>query len=338
MSSRTPGTGPDLSIVLAAYNEEESLELLFDQIVASVDPEIPDFEAIFVDDGSKDRTWEVIRALSRKDPRAVGLRLRRNYGQTPAMTAGIDAARGRIVVTMDSDLQNDPADIPMMVGTIAEGHDLVVGYRINRQDKWLSRKLPSKIANWLIGRVTGLPIRDNGCSLKVYRADVIKRVPLYSDLHRFIPSMSMTVGVDVAEVGVRHHARQFGASKYGLNRIYKVLFDLMTVRLLITFSRRPLGAFAGISAAAALATVLAFAAAFSVGGVTYATLAVLLGALTVFLVSTGMIVALAQDPGVPVPALPRAGTAGRTIAPPVPPRRGPVPVSTPSVPVARDSR
>ena len=304
----TPRTGPDLSIVLAAYNEEESLPLLFDKIVEAVDEDIPNFEAIFVDDGSKDGTWRVIEELARKDSRAVGLKLRRNYGQTPAMTAGIDAARGRIVVTMDSDLQNDPADIPMMVAKIAEGHDMVVGYRINRQDKWLSRKLPSKIANWMIGRVTGLPIRDNGCSLKVYRADVIKRVPLYSDMHRFIPSMSMTVGVDVAEVGVRHHARQFGQSKYGLNRIYKVLFDLLTVRLLITFSRRPLGAFAGVTAVSAAATLLAFAAAWSVGGVTFATMAVLLGAMTVFLASTGMIVALAQE-GLDLSGLPKTRQA-----------------------------
>ena len=304
----TPRTGPDLSIVLAAYNEEESLPLLFDKIVEAVDEDIPNFEAIFVDDGSKDGTWRVIEELARKDSRAVGLKLRRNYGQTPAMTAGIDAARGRIVVTMDSDLQNDPADIPMMVAKIAEGHDMVVGYRINRQDKWLSRKLPSKIANWMIGRVTGLPIRDNGCSLKVYRADVIKRVPLYSDMHRFIPSMSMTVGVDVAEVGVRHHARQFGQSKYGLNRIYKVLFDLLTVRLLITFSRRPLGAFVGVTAVSAAATLLAFAAAWSVGGVTFATMAVLLGAMTVFLASTGMIVALAQE-GLDLSGLPKTRQA-----------------------------
>ena len=303
-------SGPDLSIVLAAYNEEESLVLLYEKIVEAVDADIPDFEAIFVDDGSKDGTWEVIRDLARRDPRVVGLKLRRNYGQTPAMTAGIDAARGRIVVTMDSDLQNDPADIPMMVAKIAEGHDMVVGYRINRQDKWLSRKLPSKIANWLIGRVTGLPIRDNGCSLKVYRADVIKRVPLYSDLHRFIPSMSMTVGVSVAEVGVRHHARQFGASKYGLNRIYKVLFDLLTVRLLLTFSARPLTAFAGASALAGIATLGAVAVAAGTAGMTWPTIAILLASLTLFLFAAGLIAALAQD-GLDLSAVARPMPADR---------------------------
>ncbi|MDJ1009588.1 MAG: glycosyltransferase family 2 protein [Paracoccaceae bacterium] len=291
------GDTPDLSVVLAAHNEEESLALLFDGILAALDADFPDFETIFVDDGSTDGTWAVIEALAARDPRVVGIKLRRNYGQTPAMTAGIDAARGRVVVTMDSDLQNDPADIPMMVAKLDEGYDLTVGYRINRQDKWLSRKLPSKIANWLIGKVTGLPIRDNGCSLKVYRADVIKRVPLYSDLHRFIPSMSMTVGVSVAEVGVRHHARQFGESKYGLWRIYKVLFDLLTVRLLLTFTARPLTAFVGVSTVALLAAlgVGLFSWSTGGGGMVFSTVTILLVSLSLFLIAAGLIAVLAQD-------------------------------------------
>lgn len=281
--------------MLAAYNEEESLEILYNQVVEHVAPEIANFEILFVDDGSSDATWQVIEKIAAADARVVGLKLRRNYGQTPAMTAGIDAARGAVVVTMDSDLQNDPADIPTMVAKLDEGYDMAVGYRIRRQDKFLSRKLPSMIANRLIGKVTGLPIRDNGCSLKAYRANVIKRVPLYSDMHRFIPSMSIPGGVSVAEVGVRHHARQFGESKYGLWRIYKVLFDLLTVRLLLTFSSRPLTAFAGIIAISLAFTTLATLLSVFVGGVVYSGVTLLLFALTVFLVAAGLIIALNQD-------------------------------------------
>ncbi len=168
------------------------------------------------------------------------MKFRRNYGQTPAMAAGIQEARGRVLVTMDGDLQNDPADIALFLEKIDEGNDIVVGWRFNRQDKLITRKIPSRIANWLIGRITGVPIKDNGCSLKAYRAALIKKIPLYSEMHRFIPAMASIAGPRIAEIKVRHHARQFGQSKYGLSRIYKVLLDLMVIKTVASFTARPL--------------------------------------------------------------------------------------------------
>ena len=199
-----------------------------------------DAEIIFVDDGSQDATFAVAEGLAAVDPRLRIVQFRRNYGQTPAMAAGIDLARGDIIITMDGDLQNDPKDIPNFVQKINEGYDLVVGWRFNRQDKLITRKIPSRIANWLIGLVTGVPIKDNGCSLKAFRAEVIKQVPLYSEMHRFIPAMASIAGPRIAEIKVRHHARQFGESKYGLSRVYKVLLDLLTIKTISSFSERPL--------------------------------------------------------------------------------------------------
>jgi glycosyltransferase involved in cell wall biosynthesis len=175
------------------------------------------------------------------------VKFRRNYGQTAAMAAGIEAARGDVIVTMDGDLQNDPRDIPQFLELIDQGYDIVVGWRHNRQDKLITRKIPSRIANWLIGKVTGVPIRDNGCSLKAFRANVIKRIPLYSEMHRFIPAMASIAGPRVAQIRVRHHARRFGESKYGLSRIYKVLLDLMVIKTIASFASRPLRWFALLS-------------------------------------------------------------------------------------------
>ena len=233
----------ELSVIVPIFNEEDSVGPLVDAIVTALDPLDIDYEILLVDDGSSDLTVPRVRDIIATDHRVELLRFQRNYGQTAAMTAGLECARGKFLVTMDGDLQNDPADIPAMLAKLKEGYDLVVGWRMKRQDKWLSRKLPSMLANRIIGRVTGLPIRDNGCSLKVYRADVIKRVPLYSDMHRFIPAMTIPMGARVAEVGVRHHARQFGASKYGLSRVFKVLLDLLSIKTLLLFSRRPLAIF-----------------------------------------------------------------------------------------------
>ena len=171
-----------------------------------------------------------------RDLRVV--KFRRNAGQTAAMAAGIDHARGEVLITMDGDLQNDPQDIPLFLAKIAEGYDLVVGWRHDRQDHW-SRVLPSKVANWLIGKVTGVPIKDNGCSLKAYRADLIKNIPLYNEMHRFIPAMASLAAPRIAQIKVRHHARRFGQSKYGFSRIYKVFVDLVTIRSILSFSRRP---------------------------------------------------------------------------------------------------
>lgn len=230
---------PTLSVIAPLYNEEESAPRLHKAICDALDPTGIDYEILFVDDGSKDNTVSVCINLCKQDPRLRLIQFRRNYGQTPAMSAGIDTARGDILVTMDGDLQNDPSDIPMMVEKLKEGYDIVVGWRHKRQDKLISRKIPSIIANRLIGKVTGVPIKDNGCSLKVYRAKVMKQMPFYNEMHRFIPALLSMSGARIAEVKVKHHARQFGESKYGLSRIYKVLLDLITMKTLLSLVHHP---------------------------------------------------------------------------------------------------
>ncbi|HEY8540427.1 MAG TPA: glycosyltransferase family 2 protein [Steroidobacteraceae bacterium] len=238
---------PKLSIIVPMYNEQENVTPLYRAIIDAVAKLGYPFEIIFVDDGSADRTVAIATELACRDPRLRIVKFRRNYGQTAAMAAGIEYARGEIVVTMDGDLQNDPEDIGAFVSKIEEGYDLVVGWRYNRQDKLVSRKIPSRVANWLIAKVTGVPIRDNGCSLKAFRADLIKNIPLYSEMHRFIPAMASMAGPKIAEIKVRHHARRFGKSKYGLSRIYKVLLDLTVIKTIATFASRPLRWFALLS-------------------------------------------------------------------------------------------
>jgi len=231
---------PKLSVIVPFFNEEESIAPLHAAIVSAVEPLQIAFEMVFVDDGSRDGTAVRGEEIARRDPRVRFVKFRRNYGQTAAMAAGIEYAHGEILVTMDGDLQNDPADIEHFLAKMGEGYDLVVGWRHKRQDKLVSRKIPSKIANWLIGRVTGIPITDNGCSLKAFRGALIKNIPLYSEMHRFIPAMASMAGPRIAQIKVRHHARQFGKSKYGLSRIYKVLLDLMVIKTVASFTSRPL--------------------------------------------------------------------------------------------------
>jgi glycosyltransferase involved in cell wall biosynthesis len=247
----------DLSVVVPLYNEEQSVRPLWEAIVRGVEPLGVAFEIVLVDDGSRDGTARVADEIAREDPRVCLVKFRRNFGQTPAMAAGIAEARGEVIVTMDGDLQNDPADIGELLARIEEGNDIVVGWRHERQDKLWTRKIPSRIANALIARVTGVPIRDNGCSLKAYRACLIKQIPLYSEMHRFIPAMASIAGPRIAEIRVRHHARRFGSSKYGLSRIYKVLLDLMVIKTVASFTARPMRWFGMLSlpmlAAAALA-------------------------------------------------------------------------------------
>jgi len=230
---------PKLSIVVPFYNEELNIERMYAAIVAAIAPLGVTFEMVFVDDGSRDKTVAIATEIARQDPRVRLVKFRRNYGQTPAMAAGIEAAWGEIIVTMDGDLQNDPGDIANFLQKIDEGNDIVVGWRFNRQDKLVSRKIPSRIANKLIAKVTGVPIQDNGCSLKAYRASLIKKIPLYSEMHRFIPAMASIAGPRIAEIKVRHHARQFGQSKYGLSRIYKVLLDMLVIKTVASFTSRP---------------------------------------------------------------------------------------------------
>ena len=200
----------DLSIIVPLYYEEDNVRLLHEAICAAVRPLGLRTEIVFVDDGSKDRTFERCLELPRTNPDLRLVKFRRNAGQTAAMAAGIDHARGDVLITMDGDLQNDPQDIPLFLEKIAEGYDLVVGWRHDRQDHW-SRVLPSKVANWLIGKVTGVPIKDNGCSLKAYRADLIKNIPLYNEMHRFIPAMASLAAPRIAQIKVRHHPRRFGS-------------------------------------------------------------------------------------------------------------------------------
>jgi glycosyltransferase involved in cell wall biosynthesis len=231
---------PKLSVIAPLYNEEDNVQPLYAALTAALDPTGIDYEMLFVDDGSKDSTLTRAIELAQGDPRLRVVKFRRNCGQTAAMAAGIEFASGEILVTMDGDLQNDPIDIPMFLDTIEQGYDIVVGWRFKRQDKLISRKIPSKIANWLIGKVTKVPIKDNGCSLKAYRASVIKHIPLYSEMHRFIPAMASIAAPRIAEVKARHHARRFGQSKYGLSRVYKVLLDLLVIKTLASFVSRPL--------------------------------------------------------------------------------------------------
>ena len=231
---------PKLSVIVPYYNEEDSIGAMHDAIVAAIGPLGISFEMVFVDDGSRDQTAARAEDIARRDPRVRFVKFRRNYGQTAAMAAGIEYATGEILVTMDGDLQNDPKDIEHFLAKMDEGYDLVVGWRHKRQDRLVSRKIPSRIANWLIGKVTGIPITDNGCSLKAFRASLIKGIPLYSEMHRFIPAMASIAGPRIAEIKVRHHARQFGQSKYGLSRIYKVLLDLMVIKTIASFTARPL--------------------------------------------------------------------------------------------------
>ena len=242
-----PAQAIDVSVIVPLYNEQESVGPLYEAIVRAVEPLGRRFEMVFVDDGSKDDTVALATALARRDSRLRIVKFRRNYGQTAAMAAGIEHAHGAVLVTMDGDLQNDPADIALLLEQIEAGFDLVVGWRHNRQDKLITRKIPSRIANWLIGRVTGVPIRDNGCSLKAFRANLIKRIPLYSEMHRFIPAMASIAGPRLAQIKVRHHARRWGQSKYGLSRIYKVLLDLMVIKTIASFASRPLRWFALLS-------------------------------------------------------------------------------------------
>ncbi len=232
-----------LSIVIPIYNEEESLPFLVNQLLEVLQPMDQTFEIVLVNDGSSDKSAEVIRKLSFEIPELVGVLLRKNYGQTAAMAAGFDISAGEIVVTLDGDLQNDPADIPLLVDRIRDGFDLVSGWRFRRQDAAISRKLPSTIANRLIGKVTGVRLNDYGCSLKAYRKEVLVDMRLYGELHRFLPVLANIEGARITEVKVNHRARQFGSSKYGIDRTFRVLMDLLTVWFMNRFLTRPMYVF-----------------------------------------------------------------------------------------------
>jgi len=253
-----PVSGPTLSVVAPLYNEAQNVRPLVNWVLQALESYSSTFEVILVDDGSRDGTWEEVLAVA-SDPRVHGLRLGRNVGQTAAMMAGFDHALGDVIVSLDGDLQNDPRDIPALVAKLEEGYDLVCGWRHRRQDKLLLRKVPSWLANRLIRRLTGVAITDNGCSLKAYRRDLLNRISLYAEQHRFIPALSASVGARITEMPVRHHARRFGESKYGISRTVKVLIDLLTLKMITTFRSRPLVGF-GLAAVPPLLAALVFGA------------------------------------------------------------------------------
>ena len=295
---------PELSVIIPAYDEQDNVEPLYRATVEAVEPLGLSFEILFVDDGSRDATFERVSAIAARDRRVKIIKFRRNYGQTPAMVAGIDHAKGRILISMDGDLQNDPADIPNLLEKIEEGYDIVAGWRQRRQDKLVTRVLPSKAANWLIARVTGVPIRDNGCSLKAYRADVIKKIPLYSEMHRFIPAMASVAGARIAQIPVRHHPRRFGVSKYGLSRIYKVLFDLLTIKTMLILATRPLFSFTSAALLAGVLSAVAFlfhlvdvAIAGESISLMIVGLSLVIAALALFLVCLGLLAQLVYRTG-----------------------------------------
>ena len=234
---------PEISVVIPLFNEALNLGELYGELTKSLEATNRTYELILVDDGSSDETYPILRDLHRKDRRVSVVKLRRNFGQTAAFAAGFSRARGRFIVTSDGDLQNDPRDIPAMLAKLEQGYDIVCGWRKDRKDPWLTRRVPSMIANWLISVTTGVSLHDYGCSLKVFTAEVIKPLRLYGEMHRFIPAIASEQGVRIAELVVKHRPRRFGRSKYGLSRTVRVVFDLVTVKFLLSYSTRPLQMF-----------------------------------------------------------------------------------------------
>lgn len=230
----------EISIIVPIYNESQNIPILHDEIKAVMESMGKEYEVIFVDDGSTDGTLSILTNLSKQFEQIKVISFRKNFGQTAATSAGFDYSRGEIVLVLDGDLQNDPADIPALVQALNEGFDVVSGWRFNRQDKLLSRKIPSKIANWIISKYTGIYLHDYGCSLKAYKQEVIKNIKLYGDMHRFLPAIANAYGIKIKEVKVNHRPRRFGKSNYSLNRIFKVILDLIMVQFFLRYSTRPM--------------------------------------------------------------------------------------------------
>ncbi|HXF63202.1 MAG TPA: glycosyltransferase family 2 protein [Caldilineaceae bacterium] len=305
-AAHAPSAGPasvdataplSISVVIPLYNEEESIPHLRRNLTDALKSLGHPYEIIIVDDGSRDRSFQLLRAWAQEDPRLTVIRLRRNFGQTAAFSAGFDQARHDVIITMDADLQNDPRDIPLLLDKIAEGYDIVSGWRKDRQDRFWDRRLPSMIANRLISDVTEVKLHDYGCSLKAYRRDLLQHVRLYGELHRFIPALASQVGGAVAEVPVTHHARQYGRSKYGISRTIRVMLDLITVWFLGGYATRPIHVFgtlglvsAGFGLLAGL--YLSFLKLFlgqDIGGRPLLLLAVLLVVIGVQLITMGLL-------------------------------------------------
>ncbi len=297
---------PYISVVVPFYNEEESIERLWDVLHESLDEIGRSYEVIFVDDGSSDSTRDIMRRLAAEHDELRVVLFRANFGQSAAMAAGFEATRGDIVVAMDGDLQNDPRDIGRIVEKLEEGYDVVSGWRKNRQDKLVTRLIPSRIANKIICSVTDVKLHDTGCSLKAFRGDLLRRISLYGEFHRFIPALLRMEGAQITEMPVRHHARQFGVSKYNISRTFRVIMDLTTIRLLMQHLHNPLGFFAKFSIVTGLAGFFTFFTAIGqflsqspdVGTLNISiTLTILLWAASFLFMSLGLIGKMIADSG-----------------------------------------
>ncbi|MDX3908913.1 MAG: glycosyltransferase family 2 protein [Sphingobium sp.] len=283
--------GVYLSVVVPSFNEEENLPLLVEQISAALLSYVGNYEVILVDDGSTDATFAVAERLAAQDPHLRVIKFRRNYGQTAAMSAGIQHARGDVIVTMDGDLQNDPADVLRLVELIDSGYDIATGWRRKRQDG-AARVFVSKIANGIMAKLMGVAVRDSGCSLKAFRASLIKNLPMYGELHRFIPALSRLAGARLAQIEVNHHPRRFGVSKYGFSRIYKVMLDILSVRMLLSFTRRPAAWHSPLTSVVLALGFLSLVAGFAADArisLPYLTVGVLWLSLAAILISWGMV-------------------------------------------------
>jgi glycosyltransferase involved in cell wall biosynthesis len=247
----------DLTVVIPLFNEESNLEPLYKEIIAALSPTTLSYEVVAVDDGSFDGSLEKLAQIQKNDSHLRIIRFRRNFGQTAALAAGFKYARGQVIVPIDADGQNDPADIPRLLEKLNKGFDIVSGWRKERKDNKVTRTLPSRVANWLIGRITGVRLHDYGCTLKAYRAESIRHIRLYGEMHRFIPALARWGGEKVAEEVVNHRPRLHGKTKYGLNRIFKVLLDLVTIKFLASFSTKPIYIFGGLGVLCMLGSILA---------------------------------------------------------------------------------
>ena len=245
----------DLSLVIPVFNEQESLKSLYDEITQALSDEY-DYEVIFIDDGSSDNSFSILSDIRENDSRVRVIKFRKNFGQTAAIAAGFEHACGKTVIPLDADGQNDPADIPMMLKKLEEGYDIVSGWRKNRKDNVVTRTLPSRTANWIIARITGVKLHDFGCTLKAYRWESIKEIRLYGEMHRFIPALAAWGGENVVEIVVNHRPRTTGQTKYGLNRTFKVVLDLITLKFLASFSTKPIYVFGGLGGLCVVGSVL----------------------------------------------------------------------------------
>jgi len=233
----------NLSVIVPIFNEEENIVTVYEELVHVLEEIHQEFEIIFIDDGSTDQSLKILSKLHKDDPRVIIISFRRNFGQTAALSAGFDHAKGDIIITLDADLQNDPMDIPKMLDKLNEGYDIVNGWRVNRKDPFLSRRLPSMIANKIISIITRVKLHDYGCTLKIFRKEITQNIKLYGEMHRFIPAIASGMGSSVAEVKVNHRPRRFGKSKYGISRTIRVILDLITVKFLLSYATRPIQVF-----------------------------------------------------------------------------------------------